>query len=318
MANTPGKSPFLDCASEIRNVIYGYVLSYDNPIIRGKPDDGKSVSLALLQVSKLVEREAAPIFYERNLFRFDCQNWETSSEHDVDVYNEVRAKKGLSSYDEAQMTCPVIDVPKRHINSLRQVSLIRHLPGHWPNGPLFDKRLGPQGPGILELENTINFLAARNAILNSLSIILKRTDQCGSIQWDPDPSTLLRELDADKRISTAVGKLLNLDRLEIWKSRLTRQWPKGFREPPGKWTAVEPEAVNRVKRDHFPKAKEVLYTHQELKGTRPPKVFCIAEEFLIDFHQTGVKDRKPQIAKWGFVTSVSGSDDAPNSLRSLC
>lgn len=64
-------------------------------------------------------------------------------------------------------------------------------------------------------------------------------DLCDLIQWDPDPSTFWRELDAERRISTAVGKLANLDRLEIWKFRVTRYWPKSL-EVPCEWTAVQP------------------------------------------------------------------------------
>lgn len=129
-----------------------------------KPDEVTSTSLALLQVSELVEQEAAPIFYERNLFRFNIRHWEISVENNVP--NQVRAKEGLSSYDDSQMTCPMIDVPKRHINSLCKVNLIRESPGHWPNGPLFDDMLGRQGLGILDLENVATYLAARNVILN--------------------------------------------------------------------------------------------------------------------------------------------------------
>lgn len=293
MATDTAKSHLLGCASEIRNVIYSYALTYDNPIMRGKPDEITSISLALLQVSKLVEQEAAPIFYERNLFRFGSKHCDIPIENNLDVLNQVRAKEGLSSYDDSQTTCPMIDVPKRHINSLRKVNLIRELPGHWPNGPLFDNRLGRQGLGILDLENAITYLAERNVILNLLSITLKRIDLCSSIQWDPDPSTLLRELDAESRISTAVGKLANLDRLEIWKLRVTRDWPESLRVP-REWTAVQPEALDRVKLDHFPKAQVVLYTRRAEKGDpgRSQIVYCIAEEFLIDFEQPGVNCRK--------------------------
>ena len=73
-------------------------------------------------------------------------------------------------------------MPKRHINSLRNVSLVKDVPGYWPNGPLNDDTLGPQGLGILDLEKAIKFLVARNAILNSLSITLKRVHLCGLIQ----------------------------------------------------------------------------------------------------------------------------------------
>ncbi|MCJ1266335.1 hypothetical protein MMC22_006218 [Lobaria immixta] len=279
MANEKGKCHLLSCASEIRNAIYSYVLTYDNPIIRGKPGEATSIFLALLQVSKSVEREAAAVFYERNLFRFNFRHLHISFEHDSHVYNEVRAKEGLSSYDDAQMKCPIIDVPQRHIGSLRELGLIRRL---------LAKRLGPQGLGILDLEKAISFLAARNANLKSLTITLKRTDLCDSIQWDPDPSTLLRGLDADRRISTAVGKLENLGRLEF---RVTLRWPRSL-QVPSEWKTVQPGALDQVQVHHFAKAKAVRHTRRAevAKGQRFQTVFCIAEQVLIDFQQTGVND----------------------------
>lgn len=311
MANEKGKCHLLNCASEIRNAIYSYILTYDNPIIRGKPGEAASIFLALLQVSKSVEREAAPVFYERNLFRFNFRHLHISFEHDSHGYNKVRAKEGLSSYDDAQMTCPIIDVPKRHIGSLRKLGLVRELPGYWPNGPLDDYSLGPRGLRILDFEKAIGFLAARNVILKSLTITLKRIGLCDSIQWDSDPSTLLRELDADRRISTAVGKLENLGRLEIWKFRVTLRWPRSLKVP-SECTAVQPEALDQVQVHHFAKAKAVRYTRRAEveKSQRFQTVYCIAEQFLIDFQQTGVKDRKLTYPS-GLEREGFGDDDIP-------
>lgn len=286
MADKTGKSYLLDCASEIRNAIYGYVLSFDNPIIREKPEDA-STSLALLQVCKSVEREAAPIFYERNLFRFNFRHLHSAPDN---LHKMVRKRQGLSSYDDAQMECPTINVPKRHINSLRHVDLVKELFGHWPNGPLDNGTLGPKGLEIPDFEEAINFLAARNMILSSLSITLRRIQKCGVIVWDSDLSTILHELDAERRFSTAVGKLANLRRLEIWKSRVTVQRPK--LKIPSEWTAVAPELLERVKVDHFPKAKAVLYTRRAESEHISPWVKTYAEQFLIDFQQTEVKGRK--------------------------
>lgn len=318
MANQTGKSYLLNCAPEIRNIIYGFVLSYDDPIIRANPRKTPRTFLALLQVSKSVERDAAPIFYKQNLFRFICRDWEwaISSEHGLDVYNEARAaSRGLSSYDDAQMTCPVIDVPKRYINSLRNVSLIRELPGQWSNGPLGDYTLEPKDLEMPDLENAINFLAARSTTLNSLSITLKRMNLCDVIHWDPDPSSFLWQLDTERRISTAVGKFANLARLDIWKTRVIRQWPKPLKVP-CEWTAVQPEALNRVKVDHFPTAKEVLYTRRaEIEKYQwAQTIFCIAEEFLIDFQQTGVEGRKLEYPSELEHLGVDDSDDT-RSLR---
>lgn len=294
MANDmTSKSYLLECAFEIRNLIYGYVLSNENPIIRGQPEGVTSTFLALLQVCKSVEREAAPIFYEQNLFRFHCRHSGPSSEQTLDVYDQARAQKSLSSYDDAQTTCPIIDVPKRYIKSLRNISLIREIRGIWPNGSLGAKGIGPQGFGITVLEDAIDFLAARNTILTSLSIVLKRVNLCGGVQWDPNPTALLHELDGEKSLSSSVEKLANLCRLEIWKVRVTLQWPNQLKVP-CEWTAVEPEVLDQVKVDHFPKAKTVLYTRRakEQKTLSHRPNYGVAEQFLIDFKCTRVKGRR--------------------------
>lgn len=308
----------MNCASEIRNIIYGLVLTYDEPIIRADPRKSPKNLLALLQVCKSVERDAAPMFYGQNLFRFVCQDWEwaTTSEHGLDVYNEARsANRGLSSYEDAQIECPMIDVPKRYIGSLRNVSLIRELPGQWSNWPLGDYNLEPKGLEMPDLEKAINFLAARSTILYSLSITLKRMNPCDVIQWDPDPSQFLWQLDTERRISTAVGKFANLARLDLWKIRVIPQWPKPLKVP-SEWTAVQPETLDRVKVDHFPTAKEVLYTRRaEIeKHTWAQTIFCIAEEFLIEFQQTGVEGRKPEYPSELERLGVEDSDDT-TSLR---
>lgn len=293
MATTTNKSHLLNCSSEIRNIIYRYALTFDHPIVRAKPDDTDPTLLALLQVCKLVEREGAPIFYEQNLFQFNVRYLNTP-----DVYTLGRAGQGLSPYDDAQMICPIIDVPQRHINSLRNLSLVKDVEGtQWPNqfrvGFGYFK-LGASGLGILDFETVIDFLAARNDILKSLSITMKLF-KCDTIRWDPDPSSLMRELDCEKRISTAVGKLASVDRLKIRKSRVTTRWPT-LLTVPDEWTAVPPEALNQVKLHHLAKTKAILYTRRadRVKQTHKQslKVFCIAEEFLIDFQRSGVKGRE--------------------------
>ncbi|MCJ1254530.1 hypothetical protein MMC24_002345 [Lignoscripta atroalba] len=278
MANT-NKSHLMDCASEIRNTIYSYVLCFEHHIIR-KKSETMPTPLALLQVSKAIERDAAPIFYELNLFRFVCQ----SIDELEDDHNTRRPDEGLSpsSYKDKQTECPYIDVPKRHINSLRNISLVKELNGYWPNGPVVDAALGAQGLGVLEFEETINWLAARNAILNLLSINLRRTYRIASISWDTDPSTLLRELDRERRISRAVGKFNNLRCLEIWKSRSVSKsmWEKMMAR---EWTAVSSEAFDNVKHDHFGQAKAVLYSRKgEIEPTQQDEWY-LAEGFLIDF-----------------------------------
>lgn len=283
MANNAGKSLLLSCAPEIRNIIYGHVLTYDSPITPRDPGEEYSIFLALLLVCKSVEREAAPIFYERNLFRFLCQD--SGSGHNLDENNQVRAEERLSSNDDAQTTSTVIEVPKRHINSLRRVSLICEPPALSCHGPVGEIAW------ILDLEKTIDFLAARNAILSSLSITLERVDRHVVIQWNPDPSTFLRELDAERRISTAVGKLANLRRLEITHFRVALKSAIPLKKVPTKCTA---EALNLVKVNHFAKAKAILYTCQTEQKTveENQTAYYLTEEYLIDLQLTSVLGRK--------------------------
>lgn len=184
-------------------------------------------------------------------------------------------------------------------------------------GPWNDDTLGPQGLGTLILENAINLLAERNTVLKSLTIVLKRVGHRSGMQWDPDdwdpdPSTLLSALDAERRISTAVGKLANLGRLDIWKVRFHRG--SKLVEAPIDWMPVQPEALNRVKADHFSKAKAVLY-RRRIKSEHLWNGTCIylAERFMVDFQQTGAKDRNleypREIERLGVDDGICGDDD---------
>lgn len=266
----------MDCAPEVRNAIYRHVLSFDHRIIRGKSETPNR--LALLQVSKAIEKEAAPVFYEVNLFHFVCQ---PPNQPANNINSQTDA--GLSQYRDVQTECPSIDVPARHINSLRNISLLKELKGWWPNGPLIDARLGPDGLGMLEFEKTITWLASRNAILNLLSVTLRRKGTVGRIDWDSDPSSILDELDQGRRVSTAVGKLTNLSRLEIWKSRRVgeKMWN---REALMEWTPVRPEYLESVKVEHFPQVKGILYSRtKDGEDLLKPRRYFLKEGFSMDF-----------------------------------
>lgn len=260
MANTTGKSPLLNCPPEIRNSIYGYVLSFDNPIINDCEPD--STFLALLQVSKSVEREAAPIFYKLNLFRFRCRfwtyrfpNWNLDGCYFPD-------DDAADKYNDPQRICRIINMPERYINCLRNVELLKV---QYDNEQIFD------------LRSAINFLAARNTI-RSLSITLLKNHTGDVSEWHPDPCSILRELDDKKRISTAVGKLTHLRLLEIVKLRDTFKSSKPLRmSDEGK-----AELFNQVKVEHFTSAKTVLYgLHEEQIPDKP--FYLVADEFLIFF-----------------------------------
>lgn len=101
--------------------------------------------------------------------------------------------------------------------------------------------------GFSILRKPLLFLLPERLILSSLSITLRRVGLCSTNNWDRDPSKLLGELDAERQLSTAVGKLANLGRLGIWKSPVVYQWPK-WKRVPSEWTAVQPEALNRIRR----------------------------------------------------------------------
>ena len=271
----------MDCAPEVRNAIYRHVLKLDHCIIRGKPESPNP--LALLQVSKAIEQEAAPILYEINLFQFVCQK---PSEPTNNITSQTEA--GLPRYNDIQTECLLDDVPGRHINSLRNISLIKEFNGFWPNGPLMDTALGLDGLGMLEFEKAISWLASRNAILNLLSVTLRRRSRVSHIDWDANPSPILDALDQERRISTAVEKLTNLRCLEIWKSRRVneRMWDKGVAT---EWAPVRPEDLEDVKAKHFPKVKGILYSRRK-EGKDPSQLghFFLKEGFSIDF---GRKER---------------------------
>lgn len=305
MANTTGKSLLLSCGPEIRNIIYGYALSYEGALNRGEPEKANLISPALLQVSKSVEREAAPIFYERNLFRFNCGDLEICREQNLDANKHLQAES-LSSYDDARMTCPNIGVPKRYLKSLRKVYLFRKL------DDMDSKSLWFIDFWVLDLENAINYLAARNVILSQLWIVLQKRFGLCELRWGPDPASLLRELDAEKRISTAVGKFANLSRLNILSYRVSHR-PPGPRMGPFRSKAAPPIDVNRVKLDHFARAQAVIYTRQEgmkVMAAHSPTVYCLTEMFLISLKRwkTGTESRSTQVTQnvKGVMTTQGG------------
>lgn len=288
MANMTGNSLLSSCAPEIRNIIYGYALSYETALVRGEPKDANLISLSLLQVSKEVEVEAAPIFYGRNLFRFRCDDLEICHEqYLVDTNDHLRAEI-LSSYDDARMTCPNIGVPKRYIKSLRKVCLVRQVNDREPKSVWFMDRW------VLDLENAITYLAARNVSLNELRINLERKDPGNIIRLHSDAAHLLRDLDVEKRISTAVAKFANLDLLLISKFRVGRRPLEPLKVRYG-WMAAQPIVLNRVKVDHFARAQAVFGTsHAEFKSTSVfLKFYRCTERVLIHFKKMDGKGRKP-------------------------
>ncbi|MCJ1477549.1 hypothetical protein MMC13_006221 [Lambiella insularis] len=276
---------FMSCPPEIRNAIYKHVLSFKAPMVRRKSDT-TPMALALLQVNKQIEHEAAPVFYENNVFHFEYTLSEKGSQASGEPLDyEMRRRKGnLSSYDDMQTECPYLDVPKRHVKSLRNVCFLKELEGYWPNGSVVDSVLGAEGLGTVDFAETISWLAARNAILDCISITLRRRGPISRITWDESPTCLLAGLDRDRCISTAVDRFPSLRCFEIWKSR--RAAFTSF-SPPFEhleWTAIKPENFDEVRHNHFEKAKAVLYCRRMARGS--PFVYD-AEGFMIDFQGEG-------------------------------
>lgn len=274
----------MDCVAEIRNTIYGYVLGFNHRLIR-KSTLKDPNALALLRVSKDIECEAAPIFYEVNQFHF---GFDPSEAGDLSRDVPLQARENeYSSWIGA--------VPERYVNSLRNVSLVKLLPHYWPDGPVLNSSKGEDDLGLLECEQMINELASRTAILNVLSITLRRQAIVNHLDYDENPLVLLSELDKNIRISAAVGKLSNLKRLEIWKSRAVyqRMWtPKVATE----WIQVQSNTFEQIKLS-FPQAKSVLYSCK-LEGEPSQKSrWYFAEGHLIDFagwgtELKGIRDTK--------------------------
>ena len=272
----------MDCVAEIRNTIYGYVLGFDHRLVR-RSTLKDPYALALLRVSKGIECEAAPIFYEVNRFHF---SFDPSEAGDLSRNVPLQAR-------ENEHSSWIGAVPERYVSSLRNVSLVKLLPHYWPNGPVLNSSRGEDDLGLLECEQMINELASRNTILNVLSITLRRQAIVNHVDYDENPLVLLSELDKNNRISAAVGKLSNLKRMEIWKSRAVCQsmWtPKVATE----WIQVRSSTFEQIKLS-FPQAKSVLYSRR-LEGEPSQKNrWYFAEGHLIDF------------AGWG--TELKGTTD---------
>ena len=266
----------MGCPSEIRNTIYSYVLTFEHHLIRKKASTDEN-RLALLQTSRAVEREAAPLFYELNTFHFICQDLDTPEDnHDA----------SQSTLYDVQAAFRYVDIPDRHVNSLRNLSIAKVLPGIWPNKIIIKhtSRARVRSLGTLQLEKLLLWLASRNMILKILSIDFSRLGPVSSIDWDEDPSLLLGELDSQRRISNAILNLRCLKSLHLWKSRIALRrnmngWDSGEK---GDWKPIQPEAFDRVRQHHFSRASEVLYSRKREHKPGDNPYWCYSEGFLIN------------------------------------
>ena len=96
--------------TELRWMIYSFALKYSKAIHRSNFNRSRldPTVAALLQTSKQVEAEAAPLFYRLNTFRF-CK------------------MPLLPSYDDIQTVCRAIDIPSRYVSQLRTVYLSQNV-----------------------------------------------------------------------------------------------------------------------------------------------------------------------------------------------
>ena len=149
-------SSFCDFPAELRLIIYEYALTSQSPITprldgaqkveskEGPADaaecstQAKASSLALLQTCRLVDREARPVYYANNTFRFTCAKDLNHFLHHLEpsLLNELRklhieglltykpafTEQSLASFRRAGM----LDVAYQHRASMRMARLGGH------------------------------------------------------------------------------------------------------------------------------------------------------------------------------------------------
>ena len=247
----------MQCPPEIRNIIYDYLLSFEHRLIRKASNTGESL-LAFLQTSKAIEREAAPIFYGRNVFHFVCPDADTPD----DQLNETCYSTAI----EAKSTLRYITLPTRHLSAVKSLSVVKYFRGYWPNRPSSPDQLTQlwlAESGKPHFEVLIEWLVSSNVNLKSLSIELKMQGTVGYIECDWDPSYLFMILcSSQQSISIVLSKLQGLKCLRMWKTRIA--WAEKVSgwvdlENSG-WNHIPTEILEQAQGQHFPRANAVHYT----------------------------------------------------------
>ena len=288
---SPRRFNLLGLPLEIRNQIYSYVLTFSKPLFLTTLPYG-ACDLALLRVSKGLVCEAAPIFYENNVFQLEC-NFQTILEDEDDESKEFYTN--LTSPPDilyiGLTRCISIEVPYRYMSSLRRLSLIRPFASHWPDRSHMDPqsllRGEPDLPDELEemsnvFQYAISFLVANASMITSLSLDVRMSRALSYNDWDPDPSIFLWTVDPFRQTAHAVGYLHHLKQLELWKTRKTFA-RVGRKEHVCDWTAVKEEELHRVRREHYPYAKEILYCRKRIGETEPEMHRNFSEGFSFRF-----------------------------------
>lgn len=264
--------PIMAFPPELRTAIFAYAVTF--PKIFARPDDIGSeepvaIDLPILVVNKAVYEEAAPLFYEHNTFRFILPS-QLPPQRVVGRTTARRTVQNDTPVYDIQVECQkALTVPARFIDRLRHVVFHKPLRGVWPNGPLTNSMLGPDGLGEAELATMLDHIAANNGILTSIAVELQRQSPVAIIEWDEDPLKLLKELDREERFSRIAARLAQLKRLEIWKGRTCSVGymlhAGGF--PPGGLEKGE-VYVAEVKEAKLAEIAENHFRDKELKSAR--------------------------------------------------
>ncbi|RPD82130.1 hypothetical protein L226DRAFT_16924 [Lentinus tigrinus ALCF2SS1-7] len=271
---------------EIRALILANAVIFTKTLVRIiNGGEGQSVApqLSLLLANKTVYEEAAALFYELNTFRFILPSQGRDSYFDKRMPIETKCVRALT-------------VPTQYINRLRHVVFYKPLQGYWPNGPLTDTALGPEGLGEKELALMLDTIATHSGILTSISVQLQRQSTVTHVQWDTDPLVMLKELDRGQRFSSIVERLPQLQRLEIWKGRKClvyymagmNMFPEGRVERGEKYAKpVEEAKLKQVREEHFRGVKSARYERRAwgryVETQNSTHDLFMAEGFVLNF-----------------------------------
>ncbi|RDX51956.1 hypothetical protein OH76DRAFT_1481041 [Lentinus brumalis] len=270
----------LACPPELRALIFANAVIFTHSLVRtADGDEGRSIApqLSLLLTSRAVYDEAAALFYELNTFRFTLPTLRGTS---------------LDSTESMETKCArALTVPTQHINRLRHVVFYKPLAGYWPDGPLTDRALGPEGLGERELALMLDAIATHSGILTSVCVELQRQSPVTAVQWDTDPLVLLRELDRGQQFSRIVERLPQLRRLEVWKGRKCHAGIYGaYRHHFSGETyakAVEEAKLREVREEHFRGVKSARYERRTwgkyLETHEVEDELFMAEGFVLNF-----------------------------------
>ncbi|KAI0718896.1 hypothetical protein C8T65DRAFT_736933 [Cerioporus squamosus] len=268
---------------ELRALIFADAVVFTESLVRvvhGQEARSIAPQLSLLLTSRAVYEEAAALLYELNTFRFTLPSQGGGTSFTDTESMETKCARALT-------------VPLQQVNRLRHVVFYKPLQGFWPNGPLTNAALGPEGLGEKELALMLDTIATHSGILTSICVKLQRQTPVTWVQWDTDPLVLLRELDRGQRFSSIVERLPQLRRLEIWKGRKCRArfmtaFPEGGVERGETYAkAVEEATLGQIRKEHFRGVKSARYERRAwgkyVETRNGEDDLYMAEGFVLNF-----------------------------------